>query len=128
MAVLKMQRLTGLRVKKGPEAILEKLQSMESSRWILWLGMTRTSGKMDTAVQRSGICKRRQLLQIRRWIFWINMYRTKKSVFSALEGRKVIYDERWKQLVRKTEKELPPHGHDQICVIWDREQKPNSWD
>ena len=114
MAVLKMQRLTVCALKKDRKAILEKLQSMGVLQVDPVSGDDRDFRKMDTAGQRMGFEKAAasadQALDI------LDKYvPEKKSVFSALEGRKVITTE-MEAAVRKKRKELLRTAR-QICDL-----------
>ena len=114
MAVLKMQRLTVCALKKDRKAIWKSFRAWESSRWILCPGDDRDFRKMDTAGQRMGFEKAAasadQALDI------LDKYvPEKKSVFSALEGRKVITTE-MEAAVRKKRKELLRTAR-QICDL-----------
>ena len=89
MAVLKMQRITVCALKKDRKAILEKLQSMGVLQVDPVLENDSDFKTMDTAGQRMGFEKAAaavdQALDI------LDKYvPEKKSVFAALEGRKVI--------------------------------------
>ena len=89
MAVLKMQRITVCALKKDRKAILEKLQSMGVLQVDPVLENDSDFKTMDTAGQRMGFEKAAaavdQALDI------LDKYvLEKKSVFAALEGRKVI--------------------------------------
>ena len=104
MAVLKMQRITICALKKDRKAILEKLQSMGVLQVDPVFDEDTEFKKMDTAGQRMGFEKAAaaadQALDI------LDKYvPEKKSVFSALEGRKIITAET-EAAVREKRKEL----------------------
>ena len=89
MAVLKMQRITICALKKNRKAILEKLQSLGVLEVNHILDEDEDFRKMDTAERKTGFEKAAaavdQALDI------LEQYAPeKKSMFSALEGKKLI--------------------------------------
>ena len=89
MAVLKMQRITVCALKKNRKAILEKLQSMGVLQVDPVLENDSDFKTMDTAGQRMGFEK--AAAAVNQALDILDKYvPEKKSVFAALEGRKVI--------------------------------------
>ena len=89
MAVLKMQRITICALKKNRKAILEKLQSLGVLEVNHILDEDEDFRKMDTAERKTGFEKAAaavdQALDI------LEQYAPeKRSMFSALEGKKLI--------------------------------------
>ena len=89
MAVLKMQRITVCALKKDRKAILEKIQSMGVLQVDPVLEDDSDFKKTDTAGQRMGFEK--AAASVDQALDILDKYvPEKKSVFAALEGKKVI--------------------------------------
>ena len=97
MAVLKMQRISICALKKDPKAILEKLQSLGVLEVDHILDEDEDFKKMDTAGQKAGFEKAAssadQALEI------LEKYVPEsKSMFAALEGKKLIEPDKEQQI------------------------------
>ena len=89
MAVLKMQRITICALKKNRKAILEKLQSLGVLEVNHILDEDEDFRKMDTAERKTGFEK--AAAAVDQALAILEQYAPeKKSVFSALEGKKLI--------------------------------------
>lgn len=105
MAVLKMQRISICALKKDRKAILEKLQSLGVLQVDHILDEDKDFKKMDTAGQKAGFEKAAssadQALEI------LGKYIPEsKSMFAALEGKKLIEPEREQQIQEKRQELL----------------------